>query len=48
MFVQSYEDCKLIARDKAADDFLKACELSEGEYLGKIGLSGKVYKAKVF
>lgn len=48
LFVQSYEDAKLIARDKAADDFLKACELKEGEYLGKIGLSGQVYRARVF
>lgn len=48
LFVQSFEDCKLVARDKAAPEFLKGAELVEGEYLGKIGLSGKVYKAKVF
>lgn len=48
LFVQSLEDCKMIARDKAAPDFLKGSELTEGEYLAKIGLSGQVYKARVF
>ncbi len=48
VFFQSFQDCKLIARDKGADEFLEGARLNEGEYLGKIGLSGKVYKAKVF
>lgn len=48
LFVQSDEDCKLIARDKAAPEFLEGSKLLAGEYLGKVGINGKVYKGRVF
>lgn len=48
LFILSHEDCKLIARDKAAPGFLEGSKLRAGEYLGKIGVNGEVYKGRVF
>lgn len=48
MFRQSLADCQIMARDKADDFILEACKLKPGEYIAKIGISEKSYKARVF
>jgi DNA helicase HerA-like ATPase len=48
LFRQSFTDTRDLARDFASDDLMQAHTLLKGEYLGKVDVDGKVYKARIF
>jgi len=48
LFKQGYKDAASICEEFATDEFLKAPYLEAGEYLGKIGVSGAVFRARIF
>jgi len=48
LFRQSFSDARELSKDFVSDDILTANELKRGEYFGKIGIDGKVYKARLF
>jgi hypothetical protein len=45
LFKQSLNDTKILANEFVSDDLEAAHTLSQGEYLGKIGVDGKVFKS---
>lgn len=48
LFQQSPADCKILSEEFNRKEFLQACNLLKGEYLAKIGVDGKVYKARAW
>lgn len=48
LFKQSPTDSKILACDFVCDELKSAHLLSTGEYLGKIGVDGKVFKSRAF
>ena len=48
LFKQSLDDAKELSRDFVCDDLKAANTLLKGEYLGKIGVDGKIYKARAW
>lgn len=48
LFKQSFDDAKELTRNFATDDLLEAPKLTKGEYLGKVGIDGAVFRARVF
>jgi hypothetical protein len=48
LFKQSLDDSKELSRDFVCDELKSASGLSQGEYLGKIGVDGKIFKAKAW
>lgn len=48
MFKQSYDDAKELTRNFATDELLEAPSLKKGEYLGKVGIDGQVFRGRVF
>lgn len=48
LFKQSFDDAKLLTRNFATDELLAAPSLKKGEYLGKVGLDGAVFRGRAF
>lgn len=48
LFKQSFDDAKELTRNFATDALLEAPTLKKGEYLGKVGIDGEVFKDRVF
>lgn len=48
LFKQSVDDAKILSKDFVAPSLLDACSLKKGEYLGKIGVDGEVFKARAW
>lgn len=48
LFKQSFDDAKSLTRNFATDDLLAAPSLKAGEYLGKVGIDGTVFRGRVF
>ena len=48
LFKQSLDDSKELSRDFVCDELRGAHNLMQGEYFGKIGVDGQVYKAKAW
>lgn len=48
VFKQSVTDSKIIASEFVADEFIEACNLKAGEYLGKHGVDGPVFRGKAW
>lgn len=48
LFKQSFDDSKLLTRNFATDELLAAPSLKKGEYIGKVGLDGAVFRGKAF
>ena len=48
LFKQSVLDSKILASEYVCDELKNANTLTQGEYFGKIGVDGKIYKAKAW
>ena len=48
LFKQSLQDTKDLSAEFVADELMNAHTLKKGEYLGKIGVDGKVFKTRAF
>jgi hypothetical protein len=48
LFKQSLNDAKILANEFVCPKLIEACELSQGEYLAKIGVDGDVFKSNCF
>lgn len=48
VFKQSVDDSKILASEFVCDDLKNAHTLCQGEYFGKIGVDGKIYKSKAW
>lgn len=48
LFKQSLDDAKELSKDFVSNELKTATTLLKGEYLGKIGVDGKVYKGKAW
>jgi hypothetical protein len=48
LFKQSVADSKILASEYVCDELQKANTLCQGEYFGKVGVDGKIYKSKAW
>jgi len=48
LFKQAVMDSKILAQEFVEDGFKEACNLSQGEYIGKIGIDNKIFRARAW